>query len=99
MHPLTVKTKISRFATLRDVYKLCILYIRGFTVEFDLVSLDMTKFDIMIGMDWLSAFRARVDCHRWRVRFRTPERRRFLYVGKGKLALNPPAMRSVLTHL
>src|SRR5205809_6788839 len=40
--------------------------------KFNLILIDMTGFDVIIGMSWLSKFRAKVDCHRKRVEFRIP---------------------------
>ena len=99
VHPLTVATPISGVATLKDVCRSCVLDIGGCTVEFDLIILDMTEFDVIVGMDWLSAFRARVDCHRRRVTFRTPEGERFFFVGEGRFHLNPLPMRRMLANI
>lgn len=60
MHPLTVTTPITGLATLRDVCRSCFLDNGGCTMEFDLVKLDMTEFDIIVGMDWLSTFQAHI---------------------------------------
>ena len=32
----------------------------------------MSGFDVIIGMDWLAKYRAKVDCHKKRVEFRIP---------------------------
>lgn len=57
-HPIVVTTPISGLATLRDVCMAYTLEIARSTMVFDLVLLDMTNLDIIIGMDWLSAFSA-----------------------------------------
>src|SRR3954468_15830071 len=59
----------------------------------------MTEFDVIVGMDWLSAFRARVDCHRRRDTFRTPGGERFFFVGEGRIQLNPLPMRRMLANV
>ncbi|GFY97535.1 hypothetical protein Acr_12g0000760 [Actinidia rufa] len=43
--------------------------------------LDLTSFDIILGMDWLTDYRATIDCVRHRVTFCTPEGDRFHFVG------------------
>src|SRR3954469_3025953 len=88
VHPLTVATPISGLETLRYVCRSCILDIGGCTVEFDLIILDMTVFDVIVGMYWLSTFRAIVDCHRRRVTFRTPKGERFFFMGEERVQLN-----------
>ncbi|GFY85488.1 hypothetical protein Acr_04g0002260 [Actinidia rufa] len=40
-----------------------------------------TSFDVILGMDWLTGYRATIDCVRHRVTFRTPEGDRFYFVG------------------
>ena len=37
--------------------------IRGQEFPTDLVALDMTDFDVVLGMDWLSHHRATLDCY------------------------------------
>ena len=32
----------------------CVLYIWGYEVTIDLVLLDMSDFDVIVGMDWLA---------------------------------------------
>src|SRR5436190_4814095 len=99
VHPLTVATPISGLATLKDVCRSCVLDIRGCMVVFDLIILDMTEFDVIVGMDWLSTFRARVDCHRRRITFRTLKGERFFFVGEGRVQLNPLPMRRMLANV
>ena len=40
---------------------------------FDFIVLDMSGFDLILGMDWLSSVRAHIDCYRRRVRLFSPE--------------------------
>ena len=66
---LSVDTPIGSRATLRFVCRACELIIADSVVLFDLVVFDMRGFDIILGMDWLSAYQAVVECHRRRVVF------------------------------
>ena len=44
----------------------CDLTIAEWTFVFDFIVLDMTAFDVILGMDWLSLVRAVIDCYcRW----------------------------------
>lgn len=84
---------------LRDVCRDYTLDIARCMVVFDLILLDMIEFDIIVGMDWLSAFWARIDCHWHKVSFTTPEGQRLLFVGDGHMMLNSTLLNSMLTIL
>src|SRR5438270_2478035 len=70
--PLTVITPLNGRVELRTHCRNCTLSISGYEHQFDLILIDMTGFDIIIGMDWLAKYRAKVDCHKKRVEFRIP---------------------------
>ena len=48
---------------------------------FEFIVLDMTSFDVILGMDWLTGYRATIDCVRHRVTFCTPEGDHFHFMG------------------
>ena len=45
----------------------CELEIFGILLTVDLRVMDMSKFDVILGMDWLTAHRVIIDCDRRRV--------------------------------
>ena len=45
----------------------CELEISGTLLTVDLRIMDMSKFDVILGMDWLIAYRIVIDCERRRV--------------------------------
>ena len=45
----------------------CELEISGTLLTVDLRVMDMSKFDVILGMDWLIAYRVVIDCERMRV--------------------------------
>ena len=45
----------------------CELEIYGILLTMDLRVMDMTKFDVILGMDWLTAHQVVIDCDRRRV--------------------------------
>ena len=45
----------------------CELEISGILLTVDLRVMDMSKFDVILGMDWLTAHRVVIDCDRKRV--------------------------------
>lgn len=44
------------------VYQSCVIYVAGKETLVDLKVLDMTNFDVILGMDWLAFFHASLDC-------------------------------------
>ena len=45
----------------------------GYEIEVDLILLELHDFDIMLGMHWLSKYKALIDCYAKTVTFQTPE--------------------------
>ncbi|XP_070021008.1 uncharacterized protein [Nicotiana sylvestris] len=45
------------------VYRSCVVIIGVRKISVDLPLLDMVDFDVILGMDWLSAYNAVLDCH------------------------------------
>ena len=62
-------TKVSFDQICRD----CELEILGILLTVDLRVMDMSKFDVILGMDWLTAHRVIIDCDRKRVIAYTPD--------------------------
>ncbi|XP_059663572.1 uncharacterized protein LOC132309272 [Cornus florida] len=79
--PLCVDTPIEGSVALSRVCRSCSITIAGHVLEFDLILLEMTGFDVILGMDWLSSFRAVIDCFRGRVSVCTPDGDCFYFVG------------------
>ena len=46
-----------------QVYRDCAILVHGHEMPADLVLLPLQEFDVILGMDWLSCHRARVDCY------------------------------------
>ncbi|GAV88988.1 RVP_2 domain-containing protein [Cephalotus follicularis] len=55
-----------------SVYRDCEISMAGVTVYADLIVLPIHDFDVILGMDWLSAHRACMDCYNKTVDFRLP---------------------------
>ena len=45
----------------------CELEISGILLTMNLRVMDMSKFDVILGMDWLTAYRVVINCERRRV--------------------------------
>ena len=56
------------------------LEISGTLLTVDLRIMDMSKFDVILGMDWLIAYRIVIDCERRRVRVFQPYLDQFVVV-------------------
>ena len=56
----------------RKVYKQCPVFVMHKMIPCDLVELDMVDFDIILGMDWLHASYASIDCRTHGVKFHFP---------------------------
>ncbi|XP_023772430.2 uncharacterized protein LOC111921072 [Lactuca sativa] len=61
------------------VYQGCVLNILGETFCIDLVPIPLRGLKVIVGMAWLGANRAMIDCERQLVRVRTPSGRRTGY--------------------
>ncbi|XP_057493165.1 uncharacterized protein LOC130778658 [Actinidia eriantha] len=79
---LILDTPVGGRTTLRRVCRSCEVEIADRRFMFDFIVLDMTSFDIILGMDWLTDYQATIDCVRHRVTFCTPEEDRFHFVGE-----------------
>ena len=55
------------WARIRMICRGCELEISGTLLTVDLRIMDMSKFDVILGMDWLIAYRIVIDCERRRV--------------------------------
>ena len=59
----------------------CELEISGTLLTVDLRIMDMSKFDVILGMDWLTAYRVVIDCERRRVTAYTQDSTRVVFRG------------------
>ena len=59
--PLGIKARIGM------ICRGCELEISGTLLTVDLRIMDMSEFDVILGMDWLTSYRVVIDCERRRV--------------------------------
>ena len=59
----------------------CKLGISGILLTVDLRVMDMSKFDVILGMDWLTTYRFVIDCERRRVTAYTQDGTRVVFQG------------------
>ena len=59
----------------------CELEISGTLLTVDLRIMDMSEFDVILGMDWLTSYRVVIDCERRRVTAYTQDSTRVVFQG------------------
>ena len=65
--PLYVSSPLGISARIGMICRGCELEISGTLLTVDLRIMDMSEFDVILGMDWLTAYRVVIDCERRRV--------------------------------
>ena len=65
--PLYVSSPLGIKARIGMICRGCELEISGTLLTVDLRIMDMSEFDVILGMDWLTAYRVVIDCERRRV--------------------------------
>ena len=65
--PLYVSSSLGIRARIRMICRGCELEILGTLLTVDLRIMDMSEFEVILGMDWLTAYRVVIDCERRRV--------------------------------
>ena len=65
--PLYMSSPLGIRARIGMICRGCELEISGTLLTVDLRIMDMSEFDVILGMDWLTAYRVVIDCERRRV--------------------------------
>ena len=65
--PLYVSSPLGIRARIGMICRGCELEISGILLTVDLRVMDMSEFDVILGMDWLTAYRVVIDCESKRV--------------------------------
>ena len=73
--PLEIRARI------RMICRGCELEISRTLLEVDLRIMDMLEFDVILGMDWLTAYRVVIDCERRRATASTQDGTRLVFQG------------------
>ena len=79
--PLYVSSPLGTRARLGMICRGCELEISGTLLIVDLRIMDMSEFDVILGMDYLIAYRVVIDCERWRVTAYTQDGTRVVFQG------------------
>ncbi|KAL0549546.1 hypothetical protein IC582_014031 [Cucumis melo] len=86
-HVLSVSTPSGECMLSKEKVKACQIEIVGHVIEVTLIVLDMLDFDVILGMDWLAANHASIDCSRKEVTFNPPSMASFKFKGGGSKSL------------
>ncbi|KAL4013253.1 hypothetical protein IC575_025415 [Cucumis melo] len=86
-HVLSVSTPSGECMLSKEKVKACQIEIAGHVIEVTLLVLDMLDFDVILGMDWLAANHASIDCSRKEVAFNPPSMASFKFKGEGSRSL------------
>ncbi|KAL0546144.1 hypothetical protein IC582_016050 [Cucumis melo] len=86
-HVLSVSTPSGECMLSKEKVKACQIEIAGHVIEVTLIVLDMLGFDLILGMDWLAANHASIDCSRKEVTFNPPSMASFKFKGGGSKSL------------
>ena len=79
--PLYVSSPLGIRARIGMICRGCELEISRTLLTVDLMIMDMSEFDVILGMDWLTAFRFVIDCERRRVTAYTQDGTRVVFQG------------------
>ena len=66
-NPLYVSSPLGTRLSVDLICRSCELEISRILLTVDLRLMNMSEFDIILGMDWLTAYRVVIDCERRRV--------------------------------
>ncbi|KAL0549645.1 hypothetical protein IC582_014132 [Cucumis melo] len=86
-HVLSVSTPSGKCMMSKERVKACQIEIAGHVIEVTLLVLDMLDFNVILGMDWLAANHASIDCSRKEVTFNPPSMASFKFKGGGSRSL------------
>ena len=79
--PLYVSSPLGIRVRIRMICRGCELEISETLLTVDLRIMDMSEFDVILGMDWLIAYRVVIDCERRRVTAYTQDGTRVVFQG------------------
>ena len=79
--PLYVSSPLGIRRRIGMICRGCELEISGTLLTVDLRIMDMSEFDVILGMDWLIAYRVVIDCERRRVTAYTQDGTRVVFQG------------------
>ena len=94
--PLTLSTPMGGIAEVSMICRSCCIVLGDHRLSADLFVLPMAGFDVILGMDWLSKYRATVDCYRRRVTLLTKNGQVVDYQAKTGAVTPSPVLKACI---
>ncbi|XP_028099709.1 uncharacterized protein LOC114299217 [Camellia sinensis] len=91
---LCVSSPLGESMICATIYLACELQLGDIRVYANLVPLDMTYFDVILGMDWLSAYGATINCVTKQINFYPPGQSESMV--QGQEVISPPYLISAV---
>ena len=85
-HSFYVATPVGESLLVKYVHKSCEIFVADRKTIANLIVLDLLEFDVILGMDWLAAYHATLDCHLKMVKFDPPGEPFFMVQGDRSVA-------------
>ena len=79
--PMHVSSPLGTKVSVDLICRGCELEISGILLRLDLRVMDMTEFDVILGMEWLTTHRVVIDCERRKVTAYTQDGTRVTFQG------------------
>src|SRR5262249_25278908 len=79
--PLVISTPLGETVDVIFMYSVCVVKIEGREFQANLIELPILEFDVILGMDWLSAHQATMDCYRKTIMFKLMGEIEFIFYG------------------
>ncbi|KAL6319798.1 hypothetical protein AAG906_036860 [Vitis piasezkii] len=78
---LLIESPMGKNSRVDRICKGCVMTLADRALKVDLRILDMTGYDVILGMNWLTVYRALIDCHHRRIIFCLPNGFEVCFVG------------------
>ncbi|MBY3556087.1 hypothetical protein HGI15_22395, partial [Modestobacter lapidis] len=95
---LSVASPMGTDAQTSKICRSCVIRIDDHELEVDLISLNMSTYDVILGMDWLSQYRARIDCYKKHVTIYSAHGLSLRFEGEKSRFQSLPYSRKISRH-
>ncbi|MBY3556130.1 hypothetical protein HGI15_22645, partial [Modestobacter lapidis] len=82
-----IETPVGTTVQSTSLCRACVIRINDFELEADLIVLKLSKYDVILGMDWLYHHRALMDCYLKKLTLFLPSGEQLQFVGERNRAL------------
>ncbi|XP_070020467.1 uncharacterized protein [Nicotiana sylvestris] len=79
--PIYVSTPVGNSMVVDLIYQSCVVAFCSYETRVDFLLLDLTDFEVLLGMDWLSPYHSILDCHAKTITLAIPELPRLEWKG------------------